>query len=283
MLKIALIHDDKNQLAEGELLLLSYLNAQKDFSAKAASWQDDEIRWKNFDVVIIRAAYNYHEALQGFAEWLVIVEALGVEIFNSKDVLIWSAHKSYLLDLQEEGVKIVDTLVVRQGQKYAHDPARFKSRQVIVKPAEGSSGHKVKKFINSETSDIEEYIRDLLGQADVLVQSFMEEIKDGEANLVFFDKKFSHAAVRKPSASDYRANLKYGGSEAVYLPSDLVVEQAQNILRKIGADLLYARVDGLVLGGEFILTELELIEPYLFFEMSKDSCANFTKALRSLV
>ena len=42
---------------------------------------------------------------------------------------------------------------------------------------------------------------------------------------------------------------------------------------------LYARVDGIARGGAFLLMELELIEPNLFFEYGPGSADRFASAL----
>ena len=54
---------------------------------------------------------------------------------------------------------------------------------------------------------------------------------------------------------------------------------AQNLVNKFGADTLYARVDGVQCNGELFLMELEMIEPYLFLDISAEALSNYKKAL----
>jgi len=51
------------------------------------------------------------------------------------------------------------------------------------------------------------------------------------------------------------------------------------ILDLIDEPLLYARVDGIVSEREFVLMELELIEPMLFLEKENGSAQAFVKAM----
>ncbi len=61
----------------------------------------------------------------------------------------------------------------------------------------------------------------------------------------------------------------------VYNADDKLIETAKQILSKIEGDLLYARVDGIIKDGRLLLMELELIEPYLFFDYWKNSIEKF--------
>ena len=66
------------------------------------------------------------------------------------------------------------------------------------------------------------------------------------------------------------------------VPSSLV-EQAQRYVDKFADGCLYARVDGIVSNGNFILMELELIEPFLFLSEKDDSFQNYYSSLKDLV
>lgn len=60
----------------------------------------------------------------------------------------------------------------------------------------------------------------------------------------------------------------------------MIAEQAGNVLAALPETPLYARVDGIERGGAFLLMELELIEPNLFFEFGAGSAESFAQALR---
>ncbi|MDH3744569.1 MAG: hypothetical protein OES47_05645 [Acidobacteriota bacterium] len=55
--------------------------------------------------------------------------------------------------------------------------------------------------------------------------------------------------------------------------------QAAGVLDALPERPLYARVDGVVRNGGFVLMELELIEPQLFFGLAKGSASRFANCL----
>ena len=65
-------------------------------------------------------------------------------------------------------------------------------------------------------------------------------------------------------------------------PADLI-RQAQAALAIIKEPLLYARVDGIVRSGRFIVMELELLEPSLFFDVDPGAAERFRQRLTEVV
>ena len=49
------------------------------------------------------------------------------------------------------------------------------------------------------------------------------------------------------------------------------------------APLLYARVDGVEVANEFLLMELELIEPELYFRAHASAAQTFARAIAGLI
>jgi hypothetical protein len=130
-------------------------------------------------------------------------------------------------------------------------------------------------ILHQEASFIEQ-----VQQGDVLVQQFMTEVQDeGEWSLIFFDKKFSHAVLKRARVNDFRVQDNFGGTYAVLDPPQLALDQAHQILTLIPELLLYARVDGIISQNKFLLMELELIEPVLFLRESKTAIHNLVKAI----
>ena len=53
----------------------------------------------------------------------------------------------------------------------------------------------------------------------VMVQPFVEEIRSrGEWSLVFIDGTFTHAALKRPSAGEFRVQPRFGGSSTAERP-----------------------------------------------------------------
>ena len=74
--------------------------------------------------------------------------------------------------------------------------------------------------------------------------------------------------------------VQFGGTVEAIEPNELILTQATNLLNSIPETLLYARVDGVITNdGNFLLMELELIEPVLFVSTNNKACENFYNAL----
>jgi hypothetical protein len=63
--------------------------------------------------------------------------------------------------------------------------------------------------------------------------------------------------------------LSFGGSAKKADPDHFVIDAATRIIVGLKEVPLYARVDGIVDNDEFVLMELELIEPVLFLELGR--------------
>jgi hypothetical protein len=100
---------------------------------------------------------------------------------------------------------------------------------------------------------------------------------------MFFDDIFSHAVLKRPTEGDYRVQEQHGGSTAPATPDAAIVEAASKTLAATAAlghrELAYARVDGVVANGQFLVMELEVIEPSLFLAQRPDAAERFAQRL----
>ncbi len=88
--------------------------------------------------------------------------------------------------------------------------------------------------------------------------------------------------MKRAKTGDFRVQDNFGGSvETSVEPAPGLVKAAQQIVENIKDDLLYARVDGAEIAGEFCLMELELIEPVLFLENNSSAANKFAAAIAS--
>lgn len=250
---------------------------------QAVPWDNDSIDWTFFDGVILRSCWNYHLQPQKFLQWLDSLEKQPIQVFNPVTTIKSNLHKSYLLTLQQKGVLIPETLLIAQGSSVNLNAImnRRSWEKAVVKPAISATAWKTFVAHVGDTHDEQSFQNSLL-EGDLLIQNFIPEIESGEWSLIFFQKEFSHAVIKKPKAGDFRVQDNFGGTIEPMTPSVAIINQAQSILNHIAEPLLYARVDGLVIDNQFLLMELELIEPVLFFKQAPTAAQLFTKALLNL-
>lgn len=267
------------QLTPDDRLLRTALEAAG-AEVRPVVW-DSGISWQEFDLVVIRSTWDYFLRPDEFALWIERLEDAGVDVLNPLPMLRWNGDKRYLLELEQQGVRIVPTeFIPADAEAVAPLRSILASRgwpEAVVKPAISGGAHQTWRTSLASADDdrFQQLARTAAG--GVLVQPFVPEvISDGELSLVFLDGVFSHAAVKRARAGDFRVQQEHGGLYAPAEPSGAVIDQAAQVIAAAATltgvaprNLAYARVDGVVRrtgnSEDFILMELECIEPNLFF------------------
>jgi glutathione synthase/RimK-type ligase-like ATP-grasp enzyme len=244
-------------------------------------WSDPSVDWSSFDAIVVRSPWDYFVRAAEWAAWLDTLDATGVPTFNPVKLIRWNSHKSYLQQLAQAGVPVVDT-VMTQGSApvdLAGLIAGAGWEDAIVKPAIDGGAYRL--FRVSDVADPQSRFDSLVADGDVLVQPFLESIVDqGELSLVYFGGELSHTLRKKAKPGDIRVQPAWGGSYELEGPTSEAIHVASRVFDAIDADLLYARVD-LVRAddGTLRLIELEVIEPLLFLELDDGAPARFADAL----
>ena len=190
-------------------------------------------------------------------------------------------HKFYLHHLQNKGIDIVPTVFIAKNTGLDLNVLHEKGwAQAVLKPAISAGAYLTKRFDISEVDAITAEYAPIAAERDLLLQPFLKEIQtQGEISLLFFGGVFSHAVVKTAVAGEFRIQSQFGGTYSAYSPDAALLATAENIIKAFGGDLLYARVDGVFHNEKFLLMELELIEPDLYFETNEAAKGNFVRAL----
>lgn len=262
--------EEAPELTEDGQALTAALD-ERDINAESVQWRASH-DWTAFDALVIRSCWEYYRDPTMFEAWLETVASAPPVVYNPVDVVRWNAHKFYLRDLRSEGVQTLETAFVEQSSD--RDLGAILDErgwdEAVVKPAVGTSSEGVFRVSSTTADEHRGDYDDLRADGDVLVQRFAPEVTDGERSFVFFRGDYSHANRSIPAEGDYRAHPDFGGRTEPYEPPARTIDDAAGVLQAAAdclgidvGDLLYARVDGVERGGEFLLMELELIEPYL--------------------
>jgi hypothetical protein len=257
-----------------------------------AVWDDPAIAWDAFDGVVIRSCWDYHLRHEEFFRWIDRVTNAGVPIWNPPGTLRWNSRKTYLHDLSIGGVRTVPTLWLQEDGSRARTASLATILtdtgwdDAVVKPIISASAHETWRVslaqarTNAATHD--NRLRGLIARHGVMVQPFVPEIEsDGEWSLQFFAGTFSHAVLKRAAPGDFRVQREFGGTHESVTPTAAMLRQAERALRSAPGEALYARVDGVVLGGDLVVTELELLEPSLFLDADPDAPGRFAAAMMS--
>ena len=268
-------------LYEDDLLLVAAL-ADIGIDSTPAVWSDPNIDWTSFDALVMRSPWDYFKRAAEFRTWLEKRFAEGAVTHNSREILTWNFDKSYLQDLARAGVAIVPTICIPQNST-PDIVALARSQgwdEVVVKPTIGGGGYRCSRFRLDEFDRHAADIASTLKDCGALLQPFLPEIQTGgELSLLFFDGVFSHAVCKRPKAGDYRVQFQFGGSNENAQVSDNLIAQAALCVANAPGIPVYARVDGVVKEGQFLLMELEIFEPLMFLSRHPKAPARFAHAI----
>ncbi len=239
--------------------------------AEVVPWDGDYGDLSRFDGLVLRATWNYPEKPEEFRAFLENAAGSSV-LINPIEALRKNLHKEYLLELRAAGVPTVPTELVRRGDSWAVADCAWDS--VVIKPAVSCGSFRTKMFERSDPA-AQHFLDELAAERDTLVQPRLAGFRDpGERALVWIDGKFSHGMLKQPRFS--------GQDESVtLLPSVEPAnhELAERALATAGEGLAYARVDIVQTERGPVISELELLEPSLFFWARPEAAAELARAI----
>lgn len=247
--------------------------------ARVAAWDDESVDWSSFDAALVRATWNYAHHLDAFRAWLSRVERQ-TTLINPRSTLEWNLHKGYLRELESAGVPITPTAFFDLGQSGSVLSVCEQRGwpRIVIKPtvSAGSFGTRSFDLCKGEASAAQAFFDEMVAQRDMMIQRYIPSVDtEGETALILIDGTLTHAIEKRPRFDDQ--------DEEVYLResiSDKMRDFAQHVLAAANRDCLYARVDVFPSeDGSLMLSELELLEPSLFFPYSPDAVGVFVSGL----
>jgi glutathione synthase/RimK-type ligase-like ATP-grasp enzyme len=242
-------------------------------------WSDEGVEWSRYDCVLIRACWGYHHAYPAFDRWLDRLTLANVPTWNPIPMIRENLDKRYLNRVSACGIPIVPTLIsIPESPIDLHAAAlKFGTTDLVIKPAIGASGDGVRRIrLHSEC------IQPVLPSVPHLVQPFVDSVSTyGELSMVVIGESASHCIQKLPAVGDFRVQRRYGGNSRRIEPPDGLTELMQRCVGFMqGA--LFARIDAMNVNGEWVLSELELIEPHLYLWADPIAGARLAKKLKAL-
>jgi glutathione synthase/RimK-type ligase-like ATP-grasp enzyme len=254
----------------------------RDAAVETRPWNGPGVRFEGFDAVVFRSNWDYHHHPDAFLAWLARGEAAGLPLWNRPRLVRWNFTKRYLQDLEAAGLPVVPTAILEEDAAEAL-PALMAARGwplAVVKPLVSASAHDTTLVPAAEAAVVAQAIAAGRVRRPVMVQPFVEEIRrEGEWSLVFIDGALTHAVLKHPAAEDFRVQGHYGGRAAAARPDTALVAVGRRALDALPEPALYARVDGVVTARGFVVMEVEVHEPGLFFPLAPAAAEVFAEAI----
>ncbi len=252
------------------------------------------IDWHNFsdslkdsaDLVVLRSPWDYIFSLDKFLDF---TKSFDRNLLNEGSLVLWNHHKGYLKEVASKGLRALPCVGL---EEWIHNQSHFKSvgEKIVIKPYVSASSFET--VVCEQGIELSQKVLEWAKERprDFFVQPFCESIKDrGELSFVFFNHRdrgpqFSHACLKTPKSGDFRVQEEFGGRTESYKPGLDEVTYAQGYLETLkNYQWLYTRVDLVFYEGQWCLSELECIEPDLYFKTAPQAPELFTNCLISFL
>lgn len=248
-------------------------------------WSRPSCEWRDLDAVVIRSPWDYQDAPDRFLETLSQIERAGTPLFNPLHICRWNLHKTYLQDLERRGIPIVPTFW-SESLDFVLLEKHFSSLGtscLVVKPTIGANADGVFVVKRQDELQFDQVVAEYSSKSS-MVQPFLSSIQaTGEYSLFYFGGNYSHAILKHPKLGDFRVQEEHGGTIETTRPTARILKVGDRTIEAIGETLLYARVDIVLLDdGCPAVSELELIEPSLYFPYDSESPRRFSEALDAM-
>ena len=188
---------------------------------------------------------------------------------NLFECITFNSGKRYLKILGRLGFNTIETIWL--SKEKLHDlPSRLETKnwkKIVIKPVVSAGGRDTMVFHPQQVHEIV-HTCEKLDVAKWMVQPFANEIiEEGEYSFIFLSGKFSHCVLKKPSEGCFLTGANRTSRNVAVTPSEKMRAQAQKVVDYF-VPCIAMRVDGIKREDEFVLMEAELIEPYLYPDLS---------------
>lgn len=261
-----------NVLREDELVINAL--KEKNLSVVKKDWNDSIFDWETTRSILFRSTWDYFDKFELFKKWFNKTKNKCLMI-NSTETIEWNIDKHYLLDLQEHQIPIPNSEFIKRGSSIDLSLLMQKKNwnEIVVKPTISGAAKNTYRLKKEEIIQFGPTWEKLIYKEDFIVQEFQNNvISEGEVAMIVIGGKFTHAVLKKAKEGDFRVQDDFGGSIAIYNPSEEMVKLAEKCTRILTPIPSYARVDIIWDNlGELAVSELELIEPELWFRLNPNA------------
>ncbi|WP_416955836.1 ATP-grasp domain-containing protein [Nocardioides sp. T5] len=242
-----------------------------------ASWDDPSVDWSAADLVAVRSTWDYVTRHAEFLAWTASLDQ--ARLLNGADVFAWNHDKRYLTELGD--LPVVPTLLADDRDELADGVRHFGT--AVVKPRVGAGGAGLLVVTDPDDPRLGRPVRSHPDYPEVdgpwVVQPLVESIRThGESSVYVLDGRLGQRFDKLPGEGDVRVNEEFGGQVRAVATGDvgdLVMTAYDAMAGRFDRPLDYLRVDLLRWDGDWVVSELELIEPGLYLDVSPANAEPF--------
>ncbi len=266
----------KNKVSDDLLIMNKLLH--NGINASIVAWDCEEV--SNYDLVIVRTIWGYEKNLEAFEEFLSKLESLNVKVLNNISVMKNNYYKDVqckLLDKYE--VPHINTYFVDKGTEDIESVVKNIKANIfndlVIKPCISASGGNTYLISDDKSKSnvidinkLNENYKDVISKSSLMVQPFINEIKDGEISIIVIGNTITHGVIRYPKPFNLKNGVTWFDNGKVNEKMKLLVDKVNMITEY--HDVLYKRIDMVKIGDDYSIMEIELVEPDLFIRNVND-------------
>jgi glutathione synthase/RimK-type ligase-like ATP-grasp enzyme len=263
------------------LLLPALHSLEPTWNIELPIWDDPAVDWGRYDAVIIRSTWDYVPKRDAFVAWAQTVSKQ-VPFWNPSEIIAWNTDKRYLRELESMGLPTVPTQWFSAGETIDFSELLNTWKEIVVKPVVSAGGKDTYRVSANTISQQLPQLESLTQTRDTMVQPYFKSVEtDGEFSFLFMNGQFSHAVQKIPKQGGFLIHEHLGGKSALFKPTSDQIAFAENILKRLFASTLYARIDAMIDNdGRLALGELEITEPCMYLAYDAESPIRFAKAIQ---
>lgn len=251
---------------------------------RRVSWDNPEVDWGDTRYVLFRSTWDYFDRYPEFDHWLEYIKNKTAMI-NPYKMVRWNLDKHYLMDLAEKGIHIPPSRFIEKGDQTPLSElcAETNWDEIILKPVVSGAARHTYRFAQNESASYEKIFRSLMLEESMMIQEFQQQVLlKGELSFVVIGGKFTHAMLKKARSGDFRVQDDFGGTLHSYEPSEEEITFAESVVSLCDQQPVYARVDAIWDNqNQLAISELELIEPELWFRFNPDAAERLAETIIS--
>lgn len=269
----------KNEVSD-DLWLLRALK-KHNINAQIQAWDDPNVNWNNYNVVLLKSTWGYHSCISSFISWLNMLEVKKIKLINPISIVKQNINKNaQRLELEKNKIPVLDSVYLsldltnagtqRPMESLYETIIKYYTEQndfYVIKPIISASSNKTFKIeLFQITKEQEKEYSLMINNNEaigVILQPYQKTVENGEYSLIYINGELSHAVIRFSIFSEFK-------NKVIPIP---IVELPQSV-RILGNRVMkyynekkvcYSRVDIILADKGPLVMEVEMAEPDLFF------------------
>jgi len=199
-------------LIKDDLLVVNKLAAYG-IQAVPAIWDDPTVNWSQFAAVIVRSPWDYFLKPDNYYQWIKSFLNNKTKLLNSPQAILDNIDKRYLLDFEQQGIAIIPTICVEQGDEQELETILKQQAwdQVVIKPVISAGAYGTWRSSADKSKQDQEKFTSQIAKETIFVQPFMPEIQsEGEWSIIYFNGQYSHSILKSVKGQDFRIQEEFG-------------------------------------------------------------------------